>query len=251
MFRYDAAPEFAGLVSGFWIPVWSVAGDAVAPQRVLPYPVCLLVIAADYARFYGVTSGMSTTPLSGDGWAVGVRCEPAAGFLLTRHPVEKYTDTPVDLPDVLGVHAESLTSCVRAAMDPDPHSVEAHHAAMDLFSRALTRYLPVDEEGLLVNRIAVFVESHVDVMQVSQVCEEFGLSERTLQRLVRRRMGLTPKWLIQRRRLHDAVARLRQGTATLAAVAADLGYADEPHFNRDFLRVTGMTPGKFAASQRD
>ncbi|WP_205709504.1 AraC family transcriptional regulator [Kineococcus siccus] len=30
-------------------------------------------------------------------------------------------------------------------------------------------------------------------------------------------------------------------------VAADLGYADQPHFHRDPTRVTGMTPGQFAA----
>jgi AraC-like DNA-binding protein len=30
-------------------------------------------------------------------------------------------------------------------------------------------------------------------------------------------------------------------------VAADLGYADQPHLTRDFARVTGMTPGQFAA----
>jgi AraC-like DNA-binding protein len=76
------------------------------------------------------------------------------------------------------------------------------------------------------------------------------MSERALQRLVHRRLGLTPKWLIQRRRLQDAVERLRQRTTTLAHVATELGYADQPHFIRDFSRVTAMTPGEFAALHR-
>ena len=62
-----------------------------------------------------------------------------------------------------------------------------------------------------------------------------------------RRLGLTPKWLVQRRRLQEAAERLRSRTTTLAEVAAALGYADQPHFSRDFARVTGMTPGEFAA----
>ena len=33
----------------------------------------------------------------------------------------------------------------------------------------------------------------------------------------------------------------------MADVAAELGYADQAHFTRDFSAVTGMTPGRFAA----
>ena len=89
-----------------------------------------------------------------------------------------------------------------------------------------------------------------DVVRVAQVCAEFDLSERALQRLVHRRLGLTPKWLIQRRRLQEAAERLRTGPEGLGEVAAVLGYADQAHFTRDFARVTAMTPGEFAGRQR-
>lgn len=86
---------------------------------------------------------------------------------------------------------------------------------------------------------------------MAQLSTETGLSERALQRLVRYRLGLTPKWLIQRRRLHEAAERLRTNPAdTRAQTAAVLGYADEAHFVRDFSRVTGTTPGRFAAEHR-
>src|SRR3712207_7962999 len=63
MYRYDAAPAFAGLLERFWIPVWSVPPGQEAPQHVLQYPVTLLVVSGGYARFYGVVSGLSTTTL--------------------------------------------------------------------------------------------------------------------------------------------------------------------------------------------
>jgi AraC-like DNA-binding protein len=89
------------------------------------------------------------------------------------------------------------------------------------------------------------------VQRVSQVCEKFALTERTLQRLTARRIGLSPKWLIQRRRLHEAAERLREAERPdLARVALDLGYADQAHFGRDFRAVTGLTPGEFAAEPR-
>jgi len=245
--RYQPGAAFDGLLQRFWIPVWSVPSGQQAPQKVLQYPVCLIVVSRDYARFYGVSSGMSTTTLTGDGWAVGVMCAPAAGFLIAKAPVAAYTDRFVDVRDVLGVGGERLVDQVRTAMATDQTSTEAHRAAMVAYGDALRPYLPVDPEGELVNRLVAFVEAGPEVTRVAHVCAEFDLSERALQRLVHRRLGLTPKWLIQRRRLHEAAERLRDRSTALAEVAAALGYADQPHFIRDFSKVTSMTPGEFAA----
>ncbi|WP_164702000.1 AraC family transcriptional regulator [Modestobacter sp. KNN46-3] len=247
MYRYPVDPGFDGLLQRFWIPVWSVPAGREAPQRVLQYPVSLVVVAADYARFYGVVSGLSTTTLTGSGWAVGVMCAPAAGSLIAGGPMSDHTDRHVDVADVLGPAGETLTARVRAAMAPDPHAPAAHSAAMAAFGAALRPLLPVDADGELVNRVVAYVEGDREVIRVAQVCAQFGLSERALQRLVHRRLGLTPKWLIQRRRLQEAAERLRAGPADLAGVAASLGYADQAHLTRDFARVTGVPPGQFAA----
>jgi AraC-like DNA-binding protein len=247
MYRYEASDEFTGFVQRFWIPVWSVPAGTEAPQKVLQYPVALIVITDDYARFYGVTAGLSTTTLAGDGWAVGIMCAPSAGFLISGTPMAAYTDRFVDVTEVLDDAGRVLTDRVRTAMSTEPDSPASHTAAMEAYADALRPYLPLDDEGELVNRLVAFVESRSDVTRVAQVCEEFGLSERALQRLVHRRIGLTPKWLIQRRRLQEAAERLRERGNSLADVAAVLGYADQPHFSRDFAAVTGMTPGEFAA----
>lgn len=247
MHGYRPSDEFSGLLRRFWIPIWSVPAGQEAPQNVLQYPVCLLVVSGEYARLYGVVSGMSTTTLTGEGWAVGATCTPAAGFLIAQAPIAAYTDRFVDLSEVLGVDGERLVDRVRAAMAVDPASAGSHRVAMEAFGDALRRFLPIDPEGDLVNRLVEFVESNRDVTRVAQVCAAFGLSERSLQRLVHRRLGLTPKWLIQRRRLHDAAEHLRDRPTTISEVAAVLGYADQPHFARDFSRVTSMTPGEFVA----
>jgi len=146
----------------------------------------------------------------------------------------------------MGEEGHRLTDEVRGLMSDDPWAEGLHRAAIAVVERALARYLPVDDEGLLVNDIVRFVEDRSDVTRVAQVCDEYHLSERSLQRLTARRLGLNPKWLIQRRRLHEAADRLRAGTGSLADVAADLGYADQAHLSRDWQAVTGYTPGEFA-----
>ncbi|MCC2335447.1 helix-turn-helix domain-containing protein [Cellulomonas wangsupingiae] len=250
--RWGPAADLAPLVRRYWVPTWSVPAGQAAEQQVLQYPVCLVVVADSYARFYGVQPGLSRTTLRGDGWAVGVMLQPAAGALLTGGSVAPWTGRHAPLADALSATAPShdvdaLVSGVREDMAPAPTDPGRQRAATDRVGAFLRRYLPVDEEGLLVNAVVAAVEEDPDVRRVSQLCERFATTERTLQRLTRRRLGLSPKWLVQRRRLHEAAERLREHRTPLADLAADLGYADESHLSRDFRRVTGMTPGAFAA----
>lgn len=245
--RWEPEGEISDLIRRFWVPVWSVPDGASAPQRVLQYPVCLMVVTAEYARFYGVVSGLSETVLSGDGWAVGVMFTPAAGALLTGGSVHEWTDRYEETSTVFGAAGAALAGDIRTTMSPDPLDDDAQHAATETYERWLRPYLPVDDDGHLINKIVEFVETDSSVMSVRQICDRFHLTERSLQRLTRRRLGLSPKWLIQRRRLHEAADRLRDTERSLAQLAVELGYADQAHFVRDFRTVTGMTPGRYAA----
>ena len=244
--RYPPQPHLADLVRRYWFPLWSVPEGDEAPQRVLQYPVCLVVVASGYARFYGPTKGLSTTTLTGSGWAAGVMLQPAAGFLITGQPVARLTDRHVDLTAIPALRASELIPAVHAAMAAVPAGADSHRVARDAFADVLSGLAPVDDEGQLVNDIVALVEDSPQLMRVDDLCTALGRSERSLQRLLLRRVGVGPKWLIRRRRLHEAVAGLRQG-GSLADLAARLGYADQAHFTRDFRRSTGLTPGAFAA----
>jgi AraC-like DNA-binding protein len=248
--RTSVSPDLADLARRFWIPVWDVPEGQDSVQRVLQYPVCLVVVSDTYSRFYGVVSGLSHTMLTGRGWAVGVMLQPAAGHLMTREPVRRMTDRFVDLTTLATLDGESLTHRVRSLMRPDPRSTEAQAKAREVVEDALRPLLPVDDEGLLVNAIVENVETSPELLRVDDLCARFDISERTLQRLLDKRIGLGPKWLIRRRRLQEAAERLRDSGAELAGVAVELGYADQAHFTRDFRTATGMTPGEFASRFR-
>jgi hypothetical protein len=79
MHRYPAPADLAGLAQRFWIPVWSVEPGREATQRVLQYPCALIVVTPDYARFYGVVAGLSSTTLTGEaGQSASCSNRPAA-----------------------------------------------------------------------------------------------------------------------------------------------------------------------------
>jgi AraC-like DNA-binding protein len=248
--RTTVSPGLDDLAQRFWIPVWDVPEGQHSVQRVLQYPVCLVVVSDTYARFYGVVSGLSETTLSGRGWAVGLMLRPAAGYLLLRAPVRRMTDRFVDLSTLGTLDGAGVTAGVREHMGPDPRSGDRQERAREVVEAALRPLLPVDDEGLLVNAIVEDVETSPDLLRVDDLCARFDISERTLQRLLHKRIGLGPKWLIRRRRLQEAADRLRDSDAELAGVAAELGYADQAHFTRDFRKATGMTPGEFASRFR-
>jgi AraC-like DNA-binding protein len=244
--RAAVSPDLGDLARRFWIPVWDVPEGHDSVQRVLQYPVCLIVVSDTYSRFYGVVSGLSHTMLTGRGWAVGLMLQPAAGHLLTREPVRRMTDRFVDLTTVPAVDGAALTREVRSHMSPEPTSPDAQAQARRALEDGLRVLLPVDDEGLLVNAIVEDVETSPELLRVDDLCARFDISERTLQRLLHKRIGLGPKWLIRRRRLQEAADRLRDSDAELAGIAVELGYADQAHFTRDFRAATGMTPGEFA-----
>ena len=247
--RYSPSARLADLVDRYWIPVWSLAEPST--QSTLQHPVCLVVVSDTYARLYGVARGRSSVTLAGDGWAVGTMLTPAAGRLVLGRSVAELTDTWIELADVLPDQGPGagLVEEVRAAMAGDPHDPSAHLAAIAVVEAWLGSHLPVDGPGLLVNRLVAWLRDHPEVGRVDEVARALGLSERSLQRLVEQRIGLSPKWLLQRRRLHDAVEALKAGTAGLADMAAELGYTDQAHFTHDFRTVTGMTPGEYLKDQ--
>lgn len=244
VFRYPPAQRVQPLVRHYWVPVWDLAPGNEVTEQVLQYPTCLLVIARDYARFYGVARGLSTVSLAGQGWAVGVMLQPGAGPAVAARDVAGLVDTHEHLTAF--PHLAALVPTVRHLMAPEPADPARHAEAIHEIEQRLEPALPLDADGELLNDVVAVVESDPDLLSVTDLVETTGLRERALQRLTGRFLGLTPKWLIQRRRLHEAVDHLKNGTQDLAGLAADLGYADQAHFTRDFRRVTGHTPGHFA-----
>ena len=245
--RYAPSEGLADLVERYWIPVWSLPEPST--QSTLQHPVCLIVVSNTYARFYGVARGRSSVTLEGDGWAVGTMFTPAAGRLVLGRSVADVTDTYVDLAEVGALDAQALVAEIHEAMATDPHAQAGHATAIEALERRLAAYVPVDEPGLVINDVVAWLRDHPEVTRVDELAAHAGLSERSLQRLVEQRVGMSPKWLIQRRRLHDAVEALKAGESSLADMAARLGYADQAHFTHDFRTVTGMTPGEYLRDQ--
>src|SRR5262245_62077866 len=179
--------------------------------------------------------------LEGRGRVVGTKFHPGAFRPLVRHPVSALTDRRVPIREVFGPDAGALE---KAALrhDEDLPGI----AAIESFLR---RRRPVaSEEMLLAGRVAARIAGDRSLTRVDQLATAFHTTVRQLQRLFSEYVGVSPKWVIQRYRLLEAVERVAASPVDWADLALELGYADQAHFIRDFKRLVGRSPADYARS---
>lgn len=233
----DAAQAW---VRWFWISEWNIAPGRVSRQQLIAYPASNLVVEAAVVGMSGPTTRRSFRDLTGRGWGVGALLRPAAVPTVIGEPSALRDDYRV-------VEEPELHTAVVAAMtgpgDPSTRRAEAVDAFVDWL---LPRLEAPGEEARLANAMADLIDADPEVRRIDDAASRLGVSVRTLQRLAMKYVGLPPATMIRRRRLQDAAQLIREQPATdLAAVAAELGYADQAHLTNDFRTVLGFTPSQY------
>lgn len=97
-----------------------------------------------------------------------------------------------------------------------------------------------------LRRAIDYLEDHLGVeLNLQSWAKEVGLSPYHFARLFRQTTGAAPHQFLLRHRIERAKSILTSGDASLSAVAYDLGFASQSHFNRVFRQHTQMTPGEW------
>lgn len=237
--RVPPAAEASDLVEWFWIPEWDIGPGRTSRQEIVAYPASNLVVERGGVGLFGPTTLRSHRDLTGRGWAVGALLRPAAVGALTA-------DAAALVDASVSVDAPDLVRAISDAME-DPDAATRHARAAEAFSSWLiARAGAVGDEQRLANDMAALVMTDADIVRVEDAAARLAVSVRTLQRLARRYVGLTPSAMIRRRRLQEAAQRVHDDPdADLAAIAAELGYADHAHLTNDFRTVLAFTPSSY------
>ncbi len=231
-------------LSPFVEHLWTVAWDLETPtvSEVLAHPSVQLVVERDASAVAGVFTGRFVRRLEGRGRVLGVKFRPGGFRPFVRGPVSELTDRRRTLPEVFGAEALDFEARVLTAVE-----LEDAFAEIQVFLRAQR---PVAGETIdLVGRIVERAATDREVTRVAHLVEAFDIAPRRLQRLFDEYVGVRPKWVIQRYRLHEAAERIAASPDhDWAQLALELGYADQAHFVRDFRRLVGSTPAAYARS---
>jgi len=238
--RIAPSATLAGVVQHFWIVRWDLRGAEPQVRETLPHPNLHITFDDGGARIQGIHSGRFTRVLEGQGGVFGVKFRPGAFRPFLGRSVSTLRDRSLPLQDVFGDAAETW----QAELSAQRHD-EAQVATAEHFLAA--RLPPADADVARVGEIVDIIAVDREIATVEQVLERCNIGKRTIQRLFNDYVGIGPKWVINRYRLHEALDRLAQGGAVdWAQLALELGYFDQAHFIRDFKALVGRPPAEYA-----
>lgn len=238
--RYWPDDDLAPFVEHLWTVAWDLEVPAVS--EVLAHPSVQLVVEAGDSAVAGVFTGRFVRRLEGRGRVLGVKFLPGGFRPFCGRPVSALADRRASLKEIFGEAAEELEQ--RALAAP---GLEESFATIQQFLR---ERCPVASPSVeLVGRIVARAANDRAITRVGQLGELFDLGPRQLQRLFDDYVGVRPKWVIQRYRLHEAAERIAANPEQdWAELALELGYADQAHFVRDFRRFVGKAPAAYSRS---
>ncbi|NUO73144.1 MAG: AraC family transcriptional regulator [Frateuria sp.] len=237
--RHAPDPALAPFVEHYWRVRWDLGGQPPQTQETLPHPNVYLVIERGQTAIHGVHQGRFVRVLEGRGCVFGVKFRVGGFHAFLRRPVSTLADRSLPVTAVLP-DAGTLEADVLAC-----EAMEAMAATAD---RHLLAHLPTpDLQAVRLAALVAQVAADPALLSVQALADRAGLTMRSLQRLFDRYVGVPPKWVINRYRLHEAIARVQDGRAVdWAELALSLGYFDQAHFIRDFTRLVGRPPGDYA-----
>ncbi len=253
--RVACDPAVRPWVEYLWCLRWNLADGQEHGSQVLPHPSCSLTVERGETRpevaagapvvVTGVVTRRFDVTLRGSGWVLGLKFRPGGMTALTGLPAHEVTDRVVPAD---GLVPAAVVDAMAGIDGPDSPAAAARSV-----EQALLAHAPAPDRRYL--RLLEVIGDMLDdrsLVSVADVERRHGVEPRTLQRWFRHYVGVGPKWVLARYRMHDVVTILDAGhDGSLTDLAHEFGWYDQSHFVRDFVALVGRTPGDYrAASQR-
>ncbi|NYE93910.1 AraC-like DNA-binding protein [Psychromicrobium silvestre] len=250
--RHECMGPLGNWVENFWTLSWDLPEGKSFLSNTAPHPACTLSIERGNTRpevhdpvvLTGIVTQRFEVELRGHGRVVAAKFRPGGLAALTGMSAHSWTDRTLPAKDQLP--ADLVTKLMQI---DEPMSTEV---AVNQLHEALSR-LPHGEDPRYDQLLTIIADilSERSLVQVSQLENRYGLSARALQRLFERYVGVGPKWVLARYRLHDAMSLLDAGyQGSLADLATSLGWYDQAHFSRDFTALVGESPARYRIRER-
>lgn len=238
--RITPSEDVGVFIENYWLIEWDLRNKPSYTQHNLPHPSQHLVVDPHQnTGIFGLSSGKFTYTLEGTGRIFGVKFWPGAFRCFYGKPVSELSNRRISISEVFSTDDNELEAQLIRCTDTSNFGVN-----VESFIRKNNAQL--DEQAVLARDVVAYIESNNQLMSVAQLAEYFDLSMRALQRLFDNYIGASPKWVIDRYRMIEAVEILNNNLpVNLTVLAHQLGYFDQAHFSNAFTALIGYPPSRY------
>ena len=193
------------------------------------------------ALLFGPQTRRMPISVAGNFISIGLALRPGAGAVMNAPRVVDYVDQIVDLA---ALRTQAPNWLEQFALDAEPETW-----VLQLEAGVRRR---LDETGWVQPDpvVAAFEAlSFTDPnASVSNFARQHGVERRTLERVIRRAFGMSPKQVLRRARALDMASHLRGVADQAEADDLALRYYDQSHLIREFSELFGMSPRQFVST---
>ncbi|WP_426687927.1 helix-turn-helix domain-containing protein [Rhodanobacter ginsengiterrae] len=98
----------------------------------------------------------------------------------------------------------------------------------------------------VLRRVRSYIEDHLtEGADLDSLARIAGVSCCHFSRAFKRSTGMPAHHYLITRRIAAAIALIRETDRALSDISLEVGFADQSHFSRTFVQLTGLTPGDF------
>ena len=169
--------------------------------------------------------------------SLDIELTPLGAYTVLGRPMGELAGLCVPLVDLFG---RELVDRLRETLD--------WHERFDLIERfLLARAAAGPSPTPAVERAVALLHQTGGNARIDALAAELDCSRRYLNRHFAAEVGLPPKALARQIRFARVCQRVRTEPAAWSRLAAEAGYYDQAHLNRDFRELAGTTPTDFVA----
>jgi AraC-like DNA-binding protein len=166
----------------------------------------------------------------------GVRFRVAGLMPFFTRSLDAFTDRVVGMQEAFGADGVRLDRALRESAG----DAAAQAALLDAFLLSRLRTRP---EHAQVRTLLELIDGTSGGVRMEALGRRVGVSQRSVERLFRRCLGVGPKTYAQVVRFQRCLVRLKQDPGvTLSQIAIEAGYHDQSHLVRAYKRFAGIAP---------
>lgn len=212
--------ELNKLYEYFWKVSWDVPVNSSREQQILTEPKADIYIEENKKQWKlsPIRKSIFKYKIEGKGAVFGIKLRPATQYL--------YLNDKINLQNVI-------------------YNSDFNVLSKNVLKALYKHKYQITEDMKLINDIIDLIYSNKELNCVDEIIETFDINPRKLQRLFKRRVGLSVKWIICRYRLLESLKKTKGDFSGWSELAMNAGYSDQAHFIREFKNSIGLTPSEY------